>query len=112
MVTDLSAEKRSSYSHSVHGLIDLAYSRMGDGPLLSDVAARGVQIAGDPDATVNEFTAVIEQDPGLTARFLGVANSAMYGSPRTIKCLNQAVMRLGFRECQNIIYASGIARLM
>ena len=80
--------------------------------MLPAVANQAVEITQDPDGSVEEFSAVVERDAKLATDILSLANSVMYSPGRPILCLNQAVLRLGFSVCRNLIFASGMTSLM
>lgn len=72
-------------------------------PMLPEVAIKALVQARDPDAPLRSLAAVIERDVGLTAGMLRLVNSPYYRTGRAIDGLEQAVVRLGIRECQNLI---------
>jgi diguanylate cyclase (GGDEF)-like protein len=61
------------------------------------VALRVVQLNQRDDVDVGELAAVLSQDPVLVARLLRTANSGMFGLPREVSSVRQAVMVLGLR---------------
>lgn len=65
-------------------------------PSLPMVAIRVLEVAGYPDATLNDYAHAIEQDPALTLRLISLANSAFYARnhTETHSCL-EATSRLG-----------------
>lgn len=52
-------------------------------PSLPMVAIRVLEVAGYPDATLNDYAHAIEQDPALTLRLISLANSAFYARHHT-----------------------------
>ncbi len=56
-------------------------------------------------AHVRELCDAIQQDTSITARFIGVANSAYYASHGQIRNVEQAVIRLGQTRVQCILIA-------
>jgi HD-like signal output (HDOD) protein len=93
-------------------MVQRAKAKLGDGALLSDVATQAVEIASRPEAVIRDLTEVIERDPGLGMQIIRIANSALYSPDRPIEALERAIMMLGLRECQSVILASGISRMM
>lgn len=65
-------------------------------PSLPTVAIRVLEVAGYPEATLNDYAQAIEQDPALTLRLISLANSAFYARHHTEahSCL-EATSRLG-----------------
>lgn len=49
----------------------------------------------------------IEQDQGLSARVLRVANSTFYGFPRKISSIQEAVMVIGFSGVRSLVLSAG-----
>ncbi len=80
--------------------------------MLPTIAVKALEIARDPDCTVAEFTALVERDVKLAADILAMANSVMFSPGRTLSSLHQSVIRLGFRQCQNLILATSLSSLM
>lgn len=80
--------------------------------MLPTIAMEAIEIAKDPSCSIAEFTGVIERDVKLASDMLRLANSVLHSPTAPIVRLNQAVVRLGFRQCQNLIIASSIASLI
>jgi len=60
------------------------------------------KVYNDPESTFEDFTKIIEQDPLLTADILKLVNSPLFGLPRKVNDLSQAVSLLGkdaIRSC-------------
>lgn len=72
-------------------------------PPLTPIASRLLAVASDPDLEINELAAIIEQDPSLTARVLGLANSAFFGRVNPIFRVEHAIIRvLGLNLVRNL----------
>lgn len=84
-------------------------------PVLPSVAQMALDLVNDPEAHVGEFARLIEKDPPIAARFLSVANSALYSRGRKVTSLEEAVMRLGLYGCRDllmqVVYASTLSGL-
>jgi len=80
-------------------------------PTLPEAATKAMAIAKDPNSSLAKLSAVIERDPALAAGILKLANSALYRTGYGVGSLHQAVVRLGVRECQNLILAVGMRSL-
>jgi len=75
-------------------------------PAFPDVVGRLQAALTDADASVKDIVGVISSEPVLSARLLGMANSAaMNPSGRSINNINGAVTRLGF----NLVRATAAA---
>jgi HD-like signal output (HDOD) protein len=59
------------------------------------VAQQIIALAGDPHIDISQVAAAISRDPGLAAKLLRVANSALYSRQRKSTNLRQALIVLG-----------------
>lgn len=73
-------------------------------PLLPAVAASALTLANNPDASIQHFSKLIETDPPIAARFLGVANSAIYARGRKVTSVLDAVGRIGLYTCRDLLF--------
>ena len=84
-------------------------------PMLPAVAQDALTLVNNPDASVAAFARLIEKDPPIAARFLSVANSALYSRGRKVSSMSEAVMRLGIYGCRDllmqVVYASTLTGL-
>jgi HD-like signal output (HDOD) protein len=80
--------------------------------VLPAVATEAIELARDPDCSISRFSALVERDLKLASDILSMANSAMYARGHSVTSLNQAVLRLGFRHCKNLILSSSLSSLM
>jgi HD-like signal output (HDOD) protein len=80
-------------------------------PTLPEAATRAMAVAKDPNSSLAKLASVIERDPALAAGILKLANSALYRTASGVGNLHQAVVRLGVRECQNLILTVGMRSL-
>lgn len=90
---------------------DLPHSRINEIlslPPLPAIACRLLALVGDEDCDIDELAALIEQDPGLAARIVGIANSAYFHRQTKICSVHDAIVRvLGLNLVRGI--AIGIA---
>ncbi len=76
-------------------------------PPLSLTARKILQLRSQPDAHVDDLTAIIETDPALSAQLLSWASSPLYGAGR-VHSIEDAIIRvLGFELVMNL--ALGLA---
>ena len=61
------------------------------------VALEVLRLTKSSDSSVDDLIQVIQNDAALTARMLSVVNSSLYGMPRKIASIRQAVVALGLR---------------
>ena len=76
---------------------------------LPEVAVRVNAMVDDHNCTVDDVARVIETDPGLSARMLGIANSAMYGYSQEISTVRRAVTVLGTRQIRDLVLTTAAA---
>jgi putative nucleotidyltransferase with HDIG domain len=81
-------------------------------PVIPEVATKIVRIAEDKiDVSFKELENIIKVDPGLTAKILKVANSALYARQREIKSLQMAITLLGFKNIKSLVLLVSAAGL-
>ena len=73
-------------------------------PVIPEVAMKILSIAEDKlDISFKELEDIIKVDPGLTAKILKIANSALYARQREIKSLQMAITLLGFKNLKSLV---------
>lgn len=82
--------------------------RLGQLSLLPHVAVQAMRVVDDPDASGRDVAKVIERDAHLAASLLAMANSSLFGSARTATTLHEAIFRIGFTRCKQLILAAGV----
>ncbi|WP_320820788.1 HDOD domain-containing protein [Thalassolituus sp.] len=80
-------------------------------PTLPEIALKIREVAEDEDATINDISSIIGQDPALTTRLLRVANSPMLRSSIAINDLTTAVSRLGIDYTSNLVIGLAMAQM-
>lgn len=79
-------------------------------PPLPATAATLLVMIADPDVEIEALALVIERDPPLSARLLGVANSAFYAPPRPVMTIKDAIVRvLGLHMVRNMALGMALA---
>ena len=63
-------------------------------------------LVNDPNCNVDEIGHVISQDPDLTVRLLKLVNSSIYGFPAKIDTVSRAILVVGLKELQHVVWAS------
>ena len=76
-------------------------------PTLPEIALTIREVANSPHTTSKDLCRVIEQDPGIAARVIKVANSPLFRGSLPIETLTLATSRLGIRYTANFV--TGIA---
>ncbi len=72
-------------------------------PSPPDFLIRIRQILDDDNSTPASIAALLATDPGLSARILKVANSALYRRQQEVETLQQAISSLGFRLLKTLV---------
>ena len=78
---------------------------------MPQVLWRLVEALGDERTDARSLAKLIESDPGLTAKLLGLANSAYYGLSHKVTTIDRAVVVIGFHELQILALGAGLAEL-
>ncbi|MCP3989474.1 MAG: GGDEF domain-containing protein [Actinomycetia bacterium] len=77
--------------------LDQIVAGYSDLPTLAPVAVEVIRLADDENASMADLAAAISVDPGLAARLMRLANSAMYGQTKEVTNLDRATALLGLR---------------
>jgi diguanylate cyclase (GGDEF)-like protein len=72
-------------------------------PVIPAVATAALHMAQKANVNISSLAALVEQDPLLTARFLAVANSALFYRGFRTASVRDAVMRMGLSESRDIL---------
>ncbi|NNL57085.1 MAG: HDOD domain-containing protein [Pseudomonadales bacterium] len=81
-------------------------------PVLSDTAARVIQMGNDPELYPAKLHTVLAGDPALAARILQVSNSAMFARQSKVSDLPAAIAVLGVRLTLNIALGLSVVDAM
>ncbi len=77
---------------------------------MPEVYFRVRALVQDPDSGPADIADVISCDPGLSARFLRVANSAFFGLRGRVETVSRAVAIMGMQQVHDIVLATSVAR--
>jgi len=73
-------------------------------PVIPAVAAKILSMTEEKlDISFKKLEDIIKTDPGLTAKILKIANSALYARQREIKSLQTAITLLGFKNIKSLV---------
>ncbi len=79
-------------------------------PPLPGAAAELLALATDPDVDIAKLAEVIERDPPLTARLIGIANSAFYAPRQPVVTVKNAIVSvLGLDMVRNMSLGMALA---
>ncbi len=71
-------------------------------PTSPALAAQILELAEDPDSTVEQFAEIIQMDPALAARLLRMTNSAAYAQRTPVTSIQRAVALLGLNRVRTV----------
>jgi HD-like signal output (HDOD) protein len=91
--------------------IEAALGELRKLPLMPYAAQQAMALASNENAELGEFTRLLERDVTLATSILKLANSPFFASGRNIDSVEHAVVRLGIRECRNLLIAVAMANL-
>jgi HD-like signal output (HDOD) protein len=72
-------------------------------PVNPSIAAKILSMAGKQDFSFSALEEVIMRDPGLTAKILKIANSALYARQNKVTRLQAAITLLGINTIKNLV---------
>ena len=68
-------------------------------------------IINDPNSSAKDLKNIIEIDPPLTGKLLKLANSSLYGYPKTISKIQEAVVCIGFEAVKELALSQKVCEL-
>lgn len=77
-------------------------------PTLSPIATRLLSLAGADDADFDELATLIESDPALTAKVLGLCRAASRGLGDSISTVRRAVVMLGLDALRSAVLSVSV----
>ena len=80
----------------------------GDLPTMPAIASQVVRAVDNPDSSIDDIRALIDQDAAIAARILKISNSALYGFPSEIQSLSHAISLLGTMTVRNLVLAASM----
>lgn len=81
----------------------LEIQKLNELPAISLVAREFLAAVQDPDLEVRQMARILERDPGLLGRIIGVANSAYFGLPEPVVTAEEAIFKvLGLNMARNL----------
>ena len=80
--------------------------------MLPTVAMEALEIAKDPRCTIGEYSRIVQRDLRLATEIISQSNSILFSPDRPVTSLHQSVLRLGFKQCQNLILSASLSSLM
>lgn len=81
--------------------------RIGDLPPMPQTYARLTRVLGGEDASLSAISEVVESDVALAAKMLQLANSALFGVPRPVASVSDAIGFLGLELLRTVALSEG-----
>ncbi|MBU1343621.1 MAG: HDOD domain-containing protein, partial [Proteobacteria bacterium] len=81
-------------------------------PSFSPVMVKLLEISRDKDASMEDLSKLVETDPGISAKVLGIVNSALYGLRQKVTAVLEAVVYLGFDEVTRLALGATVFEKM
>ena len=78
-------------------------------PSPSAVVLRVIELARDPDVSLQKIVAVLHSDPALSASLLSLANTVYYASHRPVEHLQEAINRIGLERTLSMALGCSLA---
>ncbi|MCG7870688.1 MAG: HDOD domain-containing protein [Candidatus Thiodiazotropha lotti] len=79
-------------------------------PPLSTTATRLLALLSEEDLSLHKLAEAIDQDPGLSARILGMANSAYFGQQNPVLKVEDAIIRvLGLNMVKSLAFSIAVS---
>ncbi|GAB6043817.1 HDOD domain-containing protein [Endothiovibrio diazotrophicus] len=80
-------------------------------PTLPDVAMKVSELMRSSETEVDDLVRAIQVDPGISSKLIGVSNSAFYRGNSPNKTLEEAIIRLGMKQTQNVVLMGSTGKL-
>lgn len=74
---------------------------------MPQVAQKVMSIAQDPQSSMSDLSEIIIYDQALTANLLRICNSALFGVPKEVESVRQAIVYLGMDQVVDLVLMSG-----
>jgi putative nucleotidyltransferase with HDIG domain len=81
-------------------------------PAPSPSVVRLLELLAQPDADTDEMIKIVRQDGVMSAKLLGLCNSAAYGLAAPVSSIEQAVLLLGQLELHRMVVSVGFSRAL
>jgi len=73
-------------------------------PGFAQVMAKMLTVCNDPNASIDDVAKLVETDPGITAKVLGIVNSSFFSLRSRVSAISEAVLFLGIDEIKKICF--------
>ena len=111
-IATISIPRTMTKLDSTKKIADEIMKEMNELPVIPESIAEIQSLCNDPDVSVKTVAAAISRDPGLAASLLRVANSAGYMGNKKVTSIEEATVKIGFKELNVILIASGVDQIV
>ena len=77
---------------------------------LPSIYRRITEVVEHPHSTAEDIAKVVSEDPGLTARLLGLVNSGFFGLPSPVDTVSRAITVVGTEQLCDLALATSVVR--
>lgn len=106
------APSAAAQDHDKAQQVELILRQVDNLPTLSSIATRLLEVGTVEDADLDRIVEIIETDPALTARLLGLCRRADKGLGDRITTVRRAVVMLGLEAVQAAVLSVAVYELM
>jgi two-component system, cell cycle response regulator len=99
--------KERPMSHS--GILE-NFQRLDNLPTLPGIALKILKAVRSEETSLNEIADILSKDPPLTAKILGLINSAFYSLPTQVTSISHAVKLLGVNTVKKVALSFSLVR--
>lgn len=109
-ITDVTSRSQNNRSEEVAKArqVELILSRVDALPTLSPVATRVMQLGASDNVDIEQLATLIESDPALTARILGLCRRADKGLGDRVVSVKRAVVMLGLEAVRSAVLSVSV----
>ena len=81
-------------------------------PTFPDVVVKLSELLQNPETSTEEIVKVIKLDPVIASSILHLANTVAFNSSSKISSIEEAVVRIGFRNVSNVVFSLSVIRIL
>lgn len=91
--------------------IDDINDKIVDFQTLPSIYTKLLEKMSDANSTIEDIAKIISADPTATIKILKTVNSAIFGIPKKIDTISEAIFHIGFNEVKNLVLALSIINI-
>lgn len=81
-------------------------------PTFPDVVVKLSDLLQNPETSTEEIVKVLKLDPVITSSILHLANTVAFNSSSRISSVDEAIVRIGFRNVSNVVFSLSVIRIL